>query len=450
MRTLLAALLSSALAVPILAVACAPTVRQFPGQGGGGSGGAGSTSTSSGMGGTGGHTPVADCQPAGTIVDVFTAAQVAGKYFGEGDLLAIPDEQNGSVHVIAADSNAGRVLIQSIKGGGSGGLVNSAEYSNVDWPYLRISQAWMENNILTMVGAANNFPVMITYKTFGDQGVDPMSVSATTLPVPATCTMNGYLRDVAFSGGKNGDIRYAVTCGTGTNSYEIYVMSSMGAEVLVYSTSNPDDLMSTAREYLYVNGTDLLLNSDGPGQVGYMYSSAGAFNGPFPIALGTTLTAIIATLPSGGPTGAWILAAQLEPDPVAQTFKNLEIWSGNVPYDQYNTLVNVPPPGLVKIAEYPTINDVIPPLVPVFTSNAIFAAGPTFDQKKAGFWWFKRDGTPLILGQVAYTQDNPAFEVSTAAAAPIQFGSITTWAERDGANPPNVKVRAQRFTCTYM
>jgi hypothetical protein len=461
---------ASFLLLPVLSVvaafaACTPTVRVFGTGGATTSSSSSSSSSGTGTGGSGGSAPTGTCTPVGAPFTVLNAADFGYSALDDKPVIVADPAQPGHplVHVIVNATTTGQMVVQSISSNNTMQVANMAIYGGAMYDGGPQAQTfapvagWVTPGSQLFVQGSlggnnpNGGPSGIGQMTFPldpNQGVLSMPPpSFSPYPTPADCTQPGNVgRMVAIQNGAG--VRYATSCNLQNNLESLWLGSDTGAPISIGS-GIASDAGVNPQMYAYVGGVNFIgLNANnGLAGNGYVYGPDTAL-GPFtPLVLQTGQIGIpMSSPPLPTDAGFAFFAASVN---MAETSGSL--WSGAVQATNLAALAQTPPPGLNKILTASTITDIAPLSHPSYDSTYVYIAGSTLSMADVNFYWFLRDGTPLVVGQNVYTSVSSGTITSTidaALAAPLSPPTvIVVWIEHDGSSPPVYTVKAQLLDC---
>ncbi len=443
-----------ALGFPLLVLACTPVVRPDPissgGAGGDASGvsatSAASTTGAGGSGGSGGAAPMGTCSKmAGPPFIILGDQELDGAASLGDKIYLIPDAgKRAMVHVIIEDGGMNRVLVRTLIDDPNP-VRNYAQYGAVGQPGFRPTGGRALNGQLLVRGSYGNNVAQLAYTVDPDNGVG-VDGMLQILPTPVECSQQGHPDKVVFAPGTNPP-RYLVTCLPDAAGMPGALFAGDGTsaptQLLIKDPSSPE--MRPAL-YTYQNGTHLVIFGGDKGGTFFSYGAKVDFLGGLqPLRLTpdvTTLSGVFATVPLPGDDGIAMISAFFD----SSTGKG-QFLAGPILASDYGSLAKIPPPGLVPIQNIPLIADVAPIFFPTWDPTGIYGAGASQDNASARFYWFTRDGKPLVFGQSIYTSTGPA--ILTANAAPLgDINKVVVWVERDdAATPPKYTVKGQKLIC---
>jgi hypothetical protein len=450
MRILFSKAALAALGLPIVLLACTPKLRLDP-IGAGGTGGAaavGATTTSgatTGGGGSGGSIPMGTCTKAGQPFTIMGDVELDGATKLDDKIYLVPDaSKRAMVHVVIEDKGQNRVLVRSVIDDPSP-LGNFAQHGAVGVPSFRPAAARVVAGQLAIRGINSLEVAQMTFALDPDNGVGPDGL-VQALPTPSACTVGGHPGRVVFAPGID-QPRYVVTC--------VDDPPGMLARLYVSNDSNTTDEIggkdpaSPAMQpalYAYENGIHLVIYG---GDKGGSFFSFNADDTqlldlqPLKLTPGAAeLEGVFAAVPLPADDGVTLITAFF--DTTAGKGKFL---AGPVLSKDYGTLAKIPAGNLAPIEAISTFADVAPIFRPTWDATGIFGGGASTDSASARFYWFTRDGKPLVFGQAIYTSPGPA--ILAGNAAPLgDINKLVVWIERDSAfTPPKDTVKGQKLVC---
>ena len=457
MRRLLSIGGLSALVLPIALLACVPKVHPDP-VGTGGSGGTAAvgpttttgtgTGTSTGVGGSGGAGPTGSCSKAGQAFTIMGDTELDGAPKLGDKIYLVPDagtNKQAMVHVVIEDTGMNRVLVRSVRDDTTTPLGNFSQHGAVGVPSFRPVGAKITPGQLHIRGTNGNYASQLSFVLDPDKGVGVDGVIQ-DLPTPVECLQGGHPGKIAYALGSSPP-QYLVTCVEDSPGIQARLFvgdgTSAPVELLAKDPASPE---MRPELYTYENGTHLVIFGGDKG--GSFFSQ-----GTDPSLLGllqplkltptpATLEGVFATVPLLANSGVTLITAFFD-----TTVGKGQFLAGPVLAKDYSSLAKIPPGNIAPIQDIALLADVAPIFFPTWDATGIFGGGASSDSASARFYWFTRDGKPLVFGQTIYTSPGPA--ILAANAAPLgDINKLVVWTEWDaGATPPKYTVKGQRLIC---
>ena len=450
MRTLLSLAGLSAVGLPLVLFACAPVERTDPPGSGGSSGSGGSaagptTGTSTGAGGSGGSVPVGSCTKAGQAFTVMGTTELDGTPQLDDKLYLVPDVANRAmVHVIIEDKGMNRLLVRSLVDAPSP-LGNFTQFAGLNLPSFRPSGAKIIAGSLHVRGTLASDVSQLIFPLDPDNGVG-IDGSLVNLPTPIECLQGGHPGKIVFAPGTSPP-QYLVSCIEDPPGVmgRLFHGDGVGAPTTLVAKEASAPEMAP-QLYTFEGGNHLVIFGGDKG--GSFFSQ-----GPGPSALGalqplkltagpTALEGVFATVPLPADAGVTLIAAFFD-----ATIGKGKFLTGPVLAKDYATLAKIPAGNIAPIEEISKVADVAPIFFPTWDATGIFGGGASTDSASARFYWFTRDGKPLVFGQSIYASPGPAILAANAASLG-NLNKVVVWIERDdGASPPRFTVKGQKLIC---
>lgn len=441
----------SALGLPLVLLACTPKERPDPT----GSGGSGATSagpvtatgavTSTGAGGSGGSPPMGSCTKAGPAFTIMGDTELTGTPKLDDRIYLVPDvAKRAMVHVVLEDNGMNRLLVRSIVDDPSP-LGNFTQFAALNLPSFRPSGAQVVAGALHVRGSLGNDLSQLIFPLDPDKGVG-IDGSQVNLPTPIECLQGGHPGKIVFAPGTTPP-QYLVTCveeAPGTLA-RLFHGDGVGAptKLLAKDPASPE---MEPQLYTFEGGRHLVVFGGDKGgsffSQGLNPSLLGALQPlkltPDPVAL----EGVFATVPLPADQGITLITAFFDTSVGKGKFL-----AGPVLAKDYATLAKIPAGNIAPIEVIAAIADVAPIFRPTWDMTGIFGGGASTDSASARFYWFTRDGKPLVFGQSIYTSPGPT--ILTANAAPLgDINKLVVWTERDdAAAPPKYTVKGQKLIC---
>jgi hypothetical protein len=385
------------------------------------------------------------CTKAGQPFTILGDAELDGTPQLDDKIHLIPDAgKRAMVHVVIQDNGMNRILVRTVVDDPSP-LGTYTQYGGVGGPSFRPSGARVLQGQLVVRGTYGNDVAQVAFVVNPDKGVGVDGLLQ-GLPTPIECLQGGHPGKITFAPGTSPP-QYLVTCVSDTAGAPGGLFAGDGmAMPIQLAAKDPSSPVMQPQLYTYQNGTHLVIF--GGDQGGTFFSHGTSVNqlGELqPLKLtpaAAALEGVFATVPLPGDTGVTLISAFFD----TGTGKG-QFLAGPILANDYGTLAKIPPAGLAPIQDISMLADVAPIFFPTWDMTGIFGGGASTDGASARFYWFTRDGQPLVFGQTIAT--NPSATILTANAAPIgDVNKLVVWTERDdNAAPPKYTVKAQKLIC---
>jgi hypothetical protein len=434
--------------------------------------------------------PTGKCTALGPPFTIMSSTDIGSPTFGDSGLLVVPDPGpptgRGAVHVSLVSQMNDLWLVRSVNDQMTGnpvgplltfgasppctqssdcqsgvcnigpGTCNPIRFTPVaGWPNPGMEvhfQGYLGSNYATTQPGLGEFLISMDPNNEWAQ-VTPTPPTATTNPLPSDCVQGvGFPSRMAFQGGAKSP--YAVVCkkqnvAMGMPDSSLWVGALDGSTPNVVGQGMKNDALMNPMLYNTLSGVPFIEYQS----IGSMNMLGSAFYGygANPANLSTMLPLTVVANQSSLALGVTPLTTNdgfvLFLGSIDVTTGNASIWAGPVKTADFANLKTTPPPTLQKAA---TIANALTDLglgVPLADTNNVWMAGPTFDKKQVLLSWFKRDGTPLLMGWSVYTAPMTN-GVIYAAAAPMGIATLVVWVEQ---LPNNMyQMTGQKLVCQHM